>query len=55
MLLTFVIAYLAVSIAIGLWAATRVHNSRNYVVAGRSLPLYSWNGTRTIACSTRCS
>jgi hypothetical protein len=27
MLLTFVIAYLAVSIAIGLWAATRVHNS----------------------------
>ena len=32
--------YLLVTIAIGLWAAQRVHNSKDYVVAGRSLPLY---------------
>src|SRR5881394_3006419 len=40
MLIGSVIAYLAVTIAIGLWAAQRVHNSKDYVVAGRSLPLY---------------
>jgi SSS family transporter len=56
MLLTFVIAYLAVSIAIGLWAATRVRNSKDYIVAGRSLPLYinvatvfaTWFGAETV-------
>src|SRR5512138_3500424 len=40
MLIASVILYLAVTIAIGLWAAQRVHNSKDYVVAGRSLPLY---------------
>ncbi|MBV8032671.1 MAG: sodium:solute symporter family protein [Betaproteobacteria bacterium] len=40
MLIAFVLLYLAVTIAIGLWAARRVHNSKDYVVAGRSLPLY---------------
>jgi SSS family solute:Na+ symporter len=40
MLITSVVVYLAVTIAIGLWAAQRVHNSKDYVVAGRSLPLY---------------
>lgn len=40
MLIAFVVLYLAVTIAIGLWAARRVHNSKDYVVAGRSLPLY---------------
>ena len=40
MLIASVILYLAVTIAIGLWAATRVHSSKDYVVAGRSLPLY---------------
>src|SRR5207237_4746220 len=40
MLIGSVIAYLVVTIAIGLWAAQRVHNSKDYVVAGRSLPLY---------------
>jgi len=39
MLIWFVIAYLMVSVAIGLWAATRVHNARDFAVAGRSLPL----------------
>ncbi|MDH3286422.1 MAG: sodium:solute symporter family protein [Betaproteobacteria bacterium] len=56
MLLTFVILYLAASIAIGLIAATRVHNTRDYVVAGRSLPLYvvtatvfaTWFGSETV-------
>ncbi len=40
MLVPFVLVYLAVTIAIGLWAARRVRNSKDYVVAGRSLPLY---------------
>ena len=39
MLLTFVILYLLVSIGIGLVAATRVHNAKDFAVAGRSLPL----------------
>ncbi len=39
-LVIFVIAYLVVSIAIGLFAATRVKNVSDYAVAGRSLPLY---------------
>jgi len=56
MLLTFVILYIAVSIAIGLIAATRVRNTRDFVVAGRSLPLYvvtatvfaTWFGSETV-------
>jgi SSS family solute:Na+ symporter len=40
MLIVSVVLYLLVTIAIGLWAAMRVKNSRDYVVAGRSLPLY---------------
>ena len=31
------IVYLLVTIAIGLWAAKRVHNSKDYLVAGRQL------------------
>ncbi len=56
MLIGFVALYLAASIAIGLWAARRVHNSRDYIVAGRSLPLYmsfalvfaTWFGAETV-------
>lgn len=56
MLLTFVILYLVLSIAIGLAASTRVHNTRDYVVAGRTLPLYvvmtmvfaTWFGSETV-------
>src|SRR5258706_9939452 len=56
MLIAFVLVYLAVTIAIGLWAAKRVHNSKDYVVAGRSLPLYmntatvfaTWFGAETV-------
>ena len=40
MLIASVVVYLLVTIAIGLWAARRVHNAKDYVVAGRSLPLY---------------
>jgi SSS family transporter len=56
MLITFVILYLIVTIGIGLWAARRVHNSKDYLVAGRSLPLYmttatvfaTWFGAETV-------
>lgn len=39
MLIWFVVLYLMVSVGIGLYAATRVHNARDFAVAGRSLPL----------------
>ncbi|MDQ8020285.1 MAG: sodium:solute symporter family protein [Moraxellaceae bacterium] len=38
MLIWFVVAYLLVSVGIGLFAATRVHNTKDFAVAGRSLP-----------------
>jgi SSS family solute:Na+ symporter len=55
-LISFVVAYLAVTILIGLLAARRVHNARDYMVAGRSLPLYmnvatvfaTWFGAETV-------
>lgn len=40
MLMTFIAAYLLVSIGIGLYAARRVHNTADYAIAGRNLPLY---------------
>jgi len=47
---------LLVSIGIGLYAATRVHSAKDYVVAGRSLPIYivtatvfaTWFGSETV-------
>lgn len=39
MLIWFVVAYLLVSIGIGLIAARNVHNTKDYAVAGRHLPL----------------
>jgi solute:Na+ symporter, SSS family len=56
MLIGSVALYLLLTIAIGLWAAQRVHNSKDYVVAGRSLPLYmsaatvfaTWFGAETV-------
>lgn len=38
MLTWFVVLYLLVSIGIGLFAATRVHNTKDFAVAGRHLP-----------------
>jgi Na+/proline symporter len=40
MLLWFVIFYLMISVGIGLYAATRVHNAKDFAVAGRSLPVH---------------
>jgi len=56
MLIWFVILYLLVSVGIGLYASTRVHNSRDFVVAGRHLPLpvvtatvfATWFGAETV-------
>lgn len=56
MLLGFVFFYMLVSIAIGLYAARRVHSSTDYVVASRSLPIYitiatvfaTWFGSETV-------
>ena len=56
MLIASVVLYLLVTIAIGLWAAQRVHNAKDYLVAGRSLPLYmsaatvfaTWFGAETV-------
>jgi SSS family solute:Na+ symporter len=56
MLVPSVILYLLVTIGIGLWAARRVRNSKDYLLAGRSLPLYmsaatvfaTWFGAETV-------
>jgi len=56
MLIASVLLYLAITIGIGLWAASRVHNAKDYLVAGRSLPLYmnmatvfaTWFGAETV-------
>ncbi|PTD96200.1 sodium:solute symporter family protein [Pseudothauera lacus] len=56
MLLWLVVAYLVISIGIGLVAATKVHNARDYIVAGRNLPMYivlamvfaTWFGAETV-------
>jgi SSS family solute:Na+ symporter len=56
MILGFVILYLLVSVGIGLYAATRVHNTKDFAVAGRSLPLpvvtatvfATWFGAETV-------
>lgn len=55
-LIAFVALYLLVSIAIGLYAATRVKNTTDYALAGRSLPLImvitatfaTWFGSETV-------
>ena len=56
MLLLFIVIYLLISIAIGLYAARRVHNTADYAVAGRNLPLAvviattfaTWFGSETV-------
>jgi SSS family transporter len=55
-LIAFVALYLLISVAIGLYAATRVRNSADYALAGRSLPLImivtttfaTWFGSETV-------
>ncbi len=56
MLVFCVIVYMIATIAVGLWAATRVKDSKDFMVAGRSLPLYmnfacvfaTWFGAETV-------
>lgn len=56
MLIGAVSLYLLATVALGLWAAQRVHNSKDFVLAGRSLPLYmsaatvfaTWFGAETV-------
>ena len=56
MLVSFIALYLLASIGIGLYAATRVKNTADYAVAGRSLPLAvviattfaTWFGSETV-------
>lgn len=56
LLLVLVVAYLIVSIGIGLYAATRVQNTNDYITAGRSLPMFivvamvfaTWFGAETV-------
>jgi Na+/proline symporter len=56
MLIASVVLYLVITIAIGLWGAKLVHNSKDYLVAGRRLPLYmsaatvfaTWFGAETV-------
>jgi solute:Na+ symporter, SSS family len=56
MLLSLVIFYLLITIAIGLWAAKRVKNTADFAIAGRHLPLVmivtttfaTWFGSETV-------
>jgi solute:Na+ symporter, SSS family len=56
MLLSLVFAYLLLTIAIGLWAAKRVHTTADFAIAGRHLPLVmvitttfaTWFGSETV-------
>lgn len=56
MLLTAIIIYLSITIAVGAWASKLVKSSDDFVLAGRSLPLFlsasalfaTWFGSETI-------
>jgi len=56
MLLWFVIIYWIISVGIGLYAALRVHNTKDFAIAGRHLPFYmvtatvfaTWFGSETV-------
>lgn len=56
MLLAAIIAYLAITVGIGAWSSRLVRNSNDFVLAGRSLPLFlsasalfaTWFGSETI-------
>lgn len=56
MLIFCVLAYLAVTVGVGIYASSRVKDSKDFMVAGRSLPLYmnfacvfaTWFGAETV-------
>jgi len=55
-LITFVVLYLLGTLALGMWAGTRIKNTSDFAVAGRSLPLVmvitttfaTWFGAETV-------
>jgi SSS family transporter len=55
-LITFVVLYLVGTLAIGVWAGTRIKNTSDFAIAGRSLPLImvvtttfaTWFGAETV-------
>jgi len=55
-LLVFIVVYLLITLLIGWWAARRVHNTQDYVIAGRRMPMLvaacalfaTWYGSETI-------
>lgn len=56
MLILCVLVYMALTVAIGVYASSRVHGAKDFMVAGRSLPLYmnfacvfaTWFGAETV-------
>ncbi|WP_198150770.1 sodium:solute symporter family protein [Caldimonas taiwanensis] len=56
LLIAFVVLYLLATLALGVWAGTRIHDTRDFAVAGRSLPLImvvtttfaTWFGAETV-------
>ncbi|MCG8327139.1 MAG: sodium:solute symporter family protein [Chitinophagales bacterium] len=56
MLLAFIGGYLLLTLLIGWWASTKVHSTKDFVIAGRNLPLFiaacalfaTWFGSETI-------
>jgi Na+/proline symporter len=56
MLLWFVIIYWVISVGIGIYAAKFVHNTKDYAIAGRRMPMYivtatvfaTWFGSETV-------
>ena len=56
MLITFVVLYLLGTLALGVWAGTRIKNTSDFAIAGRSLPLImvvtttfaTWFGAETV-------
>jgi SSS family solute:Na+ symporter len=56
MLLWFVVIYWIISVAIGIYAAKFVHNTKDYAIAGRRMPMYivtatvfaTWFGSETV-------
>lgn len=56
MLLLSVVLYLLITVLIGLWASRRVHNTQDFVLAGRKLPFIlastatfaTWFGSETV-------
>ena len=61
MLVGFVIFYLLLNLVVGWWASKRIHNTQDFVLAGRSLPFAlatmvtfaTWFGSETILGAPR--